>query len=202
MTDVTPEPPPAGEDAAWATIETTFAPAELRAFIGDVERMLRINPLLEIRGLAPVGASSRYRLQARNLANGRDIDVSVAVTARSDGVVLTYESGLKSATTFSVAPRPGGSLLTIREDYGGAPPEERARRLDEVDRSLVPWGEALHGYLARWQRWSWCPPWRWYMRRLWLPMRPRQRRIAWLIWLVSALELAAFLVVLALWKML
>lgn len=202
MTVPTPEPRTASEDAAWVTIETTWATEELRAFITDVERMLRINPLLEIRRLERVDAPSRYRLQARNLSNAREVDVVFMVATQGDGVALAYESGLKSTTTVAVTARPGGSLLTIREDYGGASPEERARRLDEVDRSLVPWGEALHAYLARLKRWSWLPPWRWYMRRIWLPMRPRQRRIAWLIWVISALEFAAFLVVLGLWVIL
>lgn len=202
MTVSTPGPAPAQEDAAWVTIETTWDAGDLRALLDDIERVLRINPLLEIRRFDRADAPARVRLAALDLATGREINVVFAVASRGDGVALAYESGLKSATTLTVAPRPGGSLLTIREEYAGASPEERARRLDEVDRSLVPWGEALHAYLARWQRWSRLAPWRWYMRRIWLPMRPRQRRIAWLIWVISALEFAAFLVVLGFWAML
>ena len=79
--------------------------------------------------------------------------------------------------------------------HAGLPPAERAERLHEVDKSLTAWGWALHAYLRREQRWGRYAPWRWYMRRLWLPMSPRSRRIASLLVLLTAAELVLVLLV-------
>jgi hypothetical protein len=81
----------------------------------------------------------------------------------------------------------------IVDDYEGLPEAERAARLAEVDKSLLAWGRALRKYFLRLARWSWVPGWRWYLRRVWIPMRPMARRIVWLIWIVTLLEFAFFL---------
>lgn len=57
-----------------------------------------------------------------------------------------------------------------------------------MDKSLQAWGVALRAYFLRLKRWSWLPGWRWYMRRVWVPMKPSSRRIAWLLCLITAVE--------------
>ena len=64
-----------------------------------------------------------------------------------------------------------------------------------MDKSLIQWGHALHRYLRQWKRWSGVAPWRWYMRRVWQPMRPMARRIVFLLIMVTALEFIGFLMV-------
>jgi hypothetical protein len=77
----------------------------------------------------------------------------------------------------------------------GTPAAEREARTDEVDQSLVQWGHDLHRYLARWNRWSRYAPWRWYMTRVWQPMTPMARRVVFLLIVITAMEFAAFLMV-------
>lgn len=178
-------------DSDWAsvTIETPLAPDTLRSFIDDVERLYRINPLLEIEVFAPL-ASDAYRLLARNLANGRDIDVEIDVVATEAGIEARYRRGLKSATSFRVAATGSSARLVVTESYAGSE-EERSARVAEVDTSLNAWGRALHDYLRLWHRWSWLAPWRWYMTRVWQPMRPSARRVVYMIWVISLVELIA-----------
>ena len=188
------------EDAAWVRIATPLAAADLRLFLDDIERLYRINPLLELSAFEATGGGA-YRLAARNLSNGRDIEVALAVTPRETGIDVRYSGGLKTATSFSVEPAvgEGGSHLVVTDVYESGTEAERRARAGEVDLSLNAWGRALHDYLRAWTRWSWLAPWRWYMRRVWQPMTPSARRIVWMIWVVSAFEVVALAGLLAVW---
>jgi hypothetical protein len=186
------------EDAAWVRISTTLSPADLRAFLDDVERLYRINPLLEFVTFETAG-ENRYRLAAHNHSNGQSIDSVLAVTAKESSLEIAYSQGLKTATYLRVEPKPGGSDLIVTDIYGGGSPEERRARRAEVDLSLKAWGRALYDYLRAWARWRWLAPWRWYMRRAWQPMKPSARRIVWMIWVISAIEVVALVALVAIW---
>lgn len=181
-------------DVAWVSIETRLGPAELLEFIDDVERLLRINPLLEFRKFQQTGAAS-YHVQARNLSNGHDIDALFDVRSLPNGICLDYADGIKSLTRFEVEGEGPHAMLRVSDDYAALPLEQRQQRLDEVDRSITTWGRALHDYLRQWKRWRWLPPWRWYMTRVWQPMRPSTRRIVYMIWMISLFEMAALFIV-------
>lgn len=181
----------ADRDAAWVTIETPLGVSELEAFAGDVEQLLRINPLIEFGAFEALGPG-RYRVRMRNLSNGRDDEVTLAVTRVPGGIDISYQGLLKTRTTVRIEGRDGGSRLSISDHYEGGDEASRGARLDEVDRSLTVWARALHDYLVRWRRWRWLAPWCWYMRRVWMPMKPSARRIVWLIWVISAFEVATF----------
>lgn len=190
-----PSPPPGAEDAAWAVIRTPLAPHGLRAFVADLPRLFRINPLLTFSACRI--EDGRLRLAGRNDSNGRGFDLLAEVVVTAAGAEVRYPEGLKRATRFLVEAEGSGSRLTIVDDYGGTDAAERERRLDEVDRSLVPWAEALQEYLLRWWRWGWLAPWRWYMRRVWEPMSPQARRITRWIVIITILEFVFFLFVFA-----
>ena len=202
MTAPAPQPAPRGstgyEDAAWLEITAPISAAELRNFLDDIERLYRINPQLEISAFEATGANT-YRLTARNLANGREIDVLLAVTPSDRAVEVGYSQGLKVSTSFRAEPADGGARLFVTDVYGRVSEAERRARVGEVDLSLNAWGRALHDYLRVWARWKWLAPWRWYMRRVWQPMTPSARRIVWMIWVVSAFEVAALAALLAIW---
>ena len=100
--------------------------------------------------------------------------------------IVHYSRGVKRNTRFEIASTAGGSRLRITDDYSGAAAPDTA----EVDRSLHAWGVALREYLLRERRWGWCAPWRWYMRRVWVPMKPVARRITFLILMVTLAEIA------------
>jgi hypothetical protein len=197
----TPTPTAAHDDAAWVRIETSMPAADLRVFIHDVERLYRINPLLEIAAFELVEAN-RYHLVALNQSNGVAIDVALSVTATEGAVEVAYGSGLKTATHFRVEAAPAGAHLFVTDLYGGGSADERRARAAEVDLSLNAWGRALHSYLAAWARWRWLAPWRWYMRRVWQPMKPSSRRIVWMIWVISGFEMFAVVVLLVTWSIL
>ncbi|MBW9266707.1 MAG: hypothetical protein K1565_14365 [Candidatus Thiodiazotropha sp. (ex. Lucinisca nassula)] len=181
------------EDAAWVTIETPLSPIRLQNFIGDLERLFRINSLLEFERWESVG-NDRISFEAINLSNGKHEKAELSVEHIDGGLRINYDRLLKSSTSIQVEPSiTSGSSLTITDDYSGTEETERQRRLDEVDRSLGQWGRDLHGYLRLWHRWSWLPPWRWYMQRVWQPMKPSARRITrWIVWITFA-EMAVVL---------
>ena len=186
-----------GQDAAWVTIETPFDAAELRAFLDDVERLYRINSLLVFEDWRQISATG-YQLRAKNLSNGRLLEVELEVETSGDGIVVRYADGLKTATRFRVEPQSDGpAKLIVTDDYSGSSPEEREERIAEVDKSLGEWGRNLHRYLHQWKKWSWVPGWKFYMRRVWQPMKPMARRICFILIVVTAAEFVLFLFVFA-----
>jgi hypothetical protein len=185
------------EDAAWITIETPLSPLELQLFIQDPERLFRINSLLEIYRWESMD-DGRINIEALNLSNGKRVNSELAIEAVDGGIRVSYDRLLKRSTSFQVEPSPAnGSKLIITDDYSGIAETEKRRRLDEVDRSLSQWGRDLHAYLQIWHRWSWLSPWRWYMQRVWQPMKPSARRITrWIVWITLA-EMAVALLLIA-----
>jgi hypothetical protein len=193
---VTAGVPPA--DAAWVIVDTPLSPERLVSFCADVERLYRINPYLEVRYWRPRDAS-QVEVAFRNLSNGRDVEVRCTIEKPAeDEVVVRYDRGIKSRTCFRIQPAPGGSRLTITDDYGGAAAHP-ANDTSEVDRSLHAWGVALRDYLLREARWARYAPWRWYMRRVWLPMKPAARRITFVILMVALAEIVLIALVMAIY---
>jgi hypothetical protein len=180
-------------------IDTPLSPAELRRFCGDLERLYRINPYLEIPAWQVLGPE-RFRVAWRNLSNDQAATLELHREPESeDAFSVAYSEGIKRRTRFSLETAPGGSRLVVTDDYASLPEAERASRIAEVDKSLAAWGWALHAHLRREHRWGSNPLWRWAMQRFWLPMRPGARRIVVLIVLASAAEFAFFLLVALIW---
>lgn len=182
--------PTDGENAAWVSIELPLAPQQALGYARNVERLLRLNPYLEI-GRFERTADGRYRLEGLNEMNG--LAVSCGLTFRETGAGgfrLDYDSGLKLATEVTAAPHPSGALLTIRETY--RQPQSEAE-LAQVDRSLTPWGIAIRRHLLGLARWNRLPGYRCWRERIWLDMTPRERRIVRLIAWATLFEFVVFL---------
>jgi hypothetical protein len=183
-------------DRAWVRIATGLSPAALLAFCQDAERILRINSMYEFEEWRAEG-EGRFFMQVRNLSNGHNFATHIRAEPCSDGLRIVYATGLKTATEFRVEPagpddKPaasGGGTLVVIDDYSGTPEADRRARAGEIDKSLVWWGHDLHRYLRHWARWSGFGPWRWYMHRVWLPMKPKARRITFVLIVITVFEL-------------
>lgn len=187
-----PQLPVAAEDAAWVEIETPFEKQELNDFIADIERLFRINPMLVFESFNHLG-DERYQFSARNLSNDQDWQTELTVARTAGGLDIQYLSGLKTATYLRIREKEQGTVLQIVDDYSGTPEVERQQRAGEVDHSLVPWAKYMSDYLRLWKRWSWFPVWRWYMRRVWQPMQPSARRIAYMLFWITLVEIVAIM---------
>lgn len=185
-------PEGAGEDAAWIAVPTELSSDKLVWLVGDPERLLRVNPcwVFESWSRTP---PDRFDLQVRDTVHERTWTTGGRIETLDDGFRLHYDEGLKASTRFRVETDDSGSRLWVIDDYGRLPSEERAARLDEVDRSLPAWGHALERYLAGWHRWGRHRLWRWYMERWWRRMTPLARRISRLLIWATVIEFAVFL---------
>jgi hypothetical protein len=194
-----PRPAQASEDSAWVTVPTPWPVDELRGFCGDLEMLFRLNPYYYFERWETLGPD-RFRAQFENQSNKQKLSVEIERNAGPDaGFTVLYQGSLKRRTLFVPEPATQGSQLTVIDDYAGLSHEEREQRMAEVDKSLLAWGEALRVYFLRLKRWSWIPGWRWYMRRVWAPMKPSSRRIVWLLYLITVAEFFFFLFVLLIW---
>ncbi len=188
-------PPQHSEDAAWVTIKTPFKPVQLREMLNDIERLYRINSLLVFEQWRQTGAN-QYMFRARNLSNDKMLETTLYVQSAGDVITIRYSDGLKTTTTLRIDPQPGDAAnLIVTDDYSRTSLTERQARIEEVDKSLVQWGMDLHRYFKRWKKWSWVPGWQFYMRRIWQPMKPAARRIAFLLIVITVAEFIVFLFV-------
>jgi hypothetical protein len=182
--------PAATDNAAWVDIELPLAPQQALGYARNIERLLRLNPHLEIARFE-VEADGRYRLEGLNEMNG--LAVSCGLTLQdvgADGFRLDYDGGLKLATQVTAAAHAGGALLTLRESY--RQPQSEAD-LAQVDRSLTPWGMSIRRHLLGLARWGRIPLYLWWRERFWLGMRPRERRVTRLIAWSTLIEFLVFL---------
>ena len=180
------------ENAAWASVNTPLPPEELIAFCQeDVERLFRINPYLEFKAWRTIG-ERRHTFAAVNSSRENPFEFSfeLEVDLQPDGVSIHYLEGLKRSTRFRVEPSEHGSKLTIIEDYRTPPAGATDETLLEVDRSLVTWAGDIQKFLVQWHQWQWLQPWRWYMNRVWKRMKPSGRRIAYIFWWITLVEIA------------
>ncbi|MDH3561537.1 MAG: hypothetical protein OEN52_11360 [Gammaproteobacteria bacterium] len=179
------------EDVAWASTNTPLTVSALNEFCTDIERLFRINPMLEFE-LWDSRDENHFTFAGRNISQEQPFDFQFELSVRKlgNGFRIDYDKGIKSSTTFTIEPAPQGSKLTITDSYERLPPEERSTHIHEVDKSLVLWSQYLQQYLVNWQRWSRFRLWRWYMRRVWQPMKPAGRRITYMLLWISAAEIA------------
>lgn len=187
----------AADDRAWVRLEVPQTPAALHAFLANVERLFRLNPCLEFERIEQVHADE-WHLVGRNDTNQQALDLHVtrADNVRPSLVALRYSAGIKRETRLAIEASGSGSGLTLSDHYDTPPEAERAQRLEEVDRSLLPWAAAVRAQLRRQRRCGWLPGYAW-CTRFWLSMPPRHRRVAWLLVWTTAAEFAVFVVVLA-----
>lgn len=172
-------------DAAWVVIEAAWPAERLGQFLDDVQRLYRINPFLEFRRWEE--GSQGFQAELLNHSNGQRLLLDARVTREAALVLrVDYAQGLKRSTHFVVEPTPGGSRLTVTEEYAHDAPAAP----EQVDRSLHAWGVALKDYLARERRWGRLPLYRWFMERIWLPMKPAARRITFLVLVISVADVA------------
>jgi hypothetical protein len=192
-------PPVDSTDAAWVTVPAPQPPAELAALCRDVEAIFRVNPYLYFQVWRKT-APDRYHAEFRNDSNKQELTLDLTARSGPDlGMTVEYAQGIKRRTVFTIQPSADGSCLTITDDYERLSPAEREQRASEVDKSLRAWGESLRIYFLRFRRYGWVPGWRWYMRRLWIPMKPSARRIVWLLYLITLVEFCFFLFVLTIY---
>lgn len=189
MNDLTA--PIASDDAAWSLINTPLKIDELKTFCQDIERLFRINPMLEFSRWENL-ANDSYRMSVTNISQETPfkLETELQVEHQAENITIHYSNGLKKKTVLMFEPSEQGSKLTIIDDYSGLSDEQRKSRLHEVDKSLTNWAYYLQRYLSLWQRWSRYSLWRWYMRRVWQPMKPSGRRITYMLLWITVVEIA------------
>jgi len=179
------------QDLAWASLITPLSVEALKSFCQDIERLYRINPMLEFNEWKETG-EYHFVVSGKNSSHDTPIDFQyeLEVTELADGFQLDYSKGLKSKTVLKIEAAPEGSKLTITDHYDGHSEEERKARLDEVDKSLVVWANYLQEFIISWDKWSRFALWRWYIRRIWQPMKPSGRRITYMLLWISLVEVS------------
>ncbi len=183
-------------DAAWVSFSTPFPPDVLNKHCRDIEVLYRVNPYYYFDVWNQTGANTHHA-EFENHSNKTRLSLDLSATMESGrGLTVTYAGGIKKRTVFTIEPAQDGSRMTITDDYNLLPEAEREKRQAEIDRSLKAWGESLRLYFLRLKRWSWLPGWRWYIWRVWIPMKPSARRIVWFIYLITVAEFLFFLLVL------
>jgi len=188
---------PAREDCARAETQVPIDADAMFEFVSDIERLLRLNPHLDIETWQRM--PDGIRLVAQNETTGRCIETAVRIetTPATRSILLSYADGLKRATTLGVESGDGqGCRLVVTERYPSIE-DPQDPRVADVDRSLIPWVNAIRRHLLDRKRWGWLPGYDWWAGRFMPGMPPRQRRIVRMIIWISVLEFVVFLFVAA-----
>ena len=182
------------DDAAWASIATPLSVSDLKAFCTDTERFFRINPMLEFSKWETTG-DNRYQFAGKNISQDPpfDFEFEITVNELDDGFCFEYDQGIKSSTILKIEDDPQGSKLTITDHYDRLPVGEREAHIQEVDKSIVIWAQYLQKFLVSWKTWSRFGIWRWYMKKVWQPMKPSARRITYMLLWITVIEIALIL---------
>lgn len=186
------------KDAAWASINTPCEVDELRLFCQDVERLFRINPMLHFKKWQVLGPH-RYHFSGQNLSQSVpfDFDLVMTVSQINDGFKIDYQDGLKTSTFVIIEPVDGNApwrtRLTIIDNYNTESQLVKRQQLHTVDKSITVWAEHLQQYLQSWKQWSHIGLWRWYMQKVWQPMKPAGRRITYILLWVAGMEFSLIL---------
>jgi len=189
------KPPIDSSDAAWASVPTPLTTGELTSVCQDIEVLFRLNPYYSFKKFSQSGPAT-WSADFENHSNQTSNQLELTVSRdHARAISVQYSQGIKKRTVFAIEPAGPVSKLVLTDDYEGLTAAEREQRLAEVDKSLAAWGEALRVYCIRIKRWSWLPGWRWYIRRVWIPMKPSARRIVWWLFLISVAEFFFFLFV-------
>lgn len=194
-TPVPAVPPIDSKDAAWVSIPARQSPAELAVLCSDLEAIVRVNPYYVFNEKWKRVQGNCFQLNYSNLSNLSEIEQTICIEQEAGfRWVVSYNSGIKKRTVFEISPDASGtgSVLTITDDYQGLTDEEREARKDEADKSLKAWGQALFTYFKRWSQLSWIPGWKWYTRRVWIPMKPSARRITYMLLMIEVAFIVLF----------
>lgn len=186
------------KDVAWASFNTPCSVNELTLFCQDIERLFRINPMLNFRKWQMLD-NQCYHFAGQNISQEEpfDFDLVMHVSSIGNGIKIEYHQGLKARTFFIIEPAETqtkqSAKLTIIDDYSAVSKKIRKQQLHTVDKSIAIWADHIQSYLLSWKRWSHIWLWRWYMIKIWQPMRPSGRRILYILLWVAVLEVLLIL---------
>ncbi len=184
-------------DYARAEIPVPIGADAVFEFVSDIERLFRLNPHLDIEFWRrnPDG----MLFAALNETTGRRVETAVRVESvpATRSISLVYADGLKQATTLTVEDGDGRCCRLVVTEHYPVIEDEQDPRVAEVDRSLIPWANAIGRHLLGRKRWGWLPGWRWWHEQFLTAMAPRQRRIVRMIVWIGVLEFLVFVLVAA-----
>lgn len=166
-------------------------------FVADIERLLRLNPHLAVETWQPTPDGVRFAAQNETSGRRSETTIRIETTPARRSITLAYAGGLKQATTLAVETAEGGGCLLVITEHYPIIMDAQDPRVAEVDRSLLPWIDAIRRHLLGRRRWGRLPGWRWWHESFLPGMAPRQRRIVRMIVWVGVLEFVVFVFVAA-----
>lgn len=189
---MTPDNP---ENIAWAAIYTPLEVEALHTFCEDIERLYRINPYLEFKQSIRLD-KNKFHFIGKNSSQEPAFyfDIELTLEPIDQGYLITYSNGVKSNTIVKIQtsdqPDPiSKSRLTITDIYTTKNNQFSEKELKKVDKSLLTWTKDIQKYLLSWHKWSKFKLWRWYRKKIWLPMKPIGRRITYMLLLITLIEI-------------
>ena len=181
------------QDVAWVTVPAKQSVEALSRLCEDVEAIIRVNPYYVYKNTWGRTGDNCFHTEYSNLSNEQEVSQDFCVERESPSKwIIKYKDSLKQRTILEIEATQFGSKLTIVDDYEGITEDEKETRQHEVDKSLKAWGQGLHGYFLRWHRFSWIPGWKWYTRKVWIPMKPSARRITYMLLMVELAFIGLF----------
>lgn len=181
-------------DNAWVRVEILASFDEAEAFCRNPEHLFRLNPCLDFeywQWLSPTAAKVRWFNDSNQIHFQAELVFEVLAT----GWVCHWQEGIKARTRLEILAEPCKTILMITDEYADIDEAQKRARLQEVDKSLSAWGKGVRDYFQSIARYGWIPGGRFYLSSIWLGLKPRTRRILFMLSWATVADLALFLLV-------
>lgn len=183
-------PRPGLENAAWVTIPNKLSVQELKSFCESVENLFRLNPYLKIKSWQTKDSHNAHvRWENHSSHHVFLVDTDISVDSNHQEIKIEYKNGPKKQTLLIVNAVSRGSELIIIDDYG----ENTHTSYAEIDKSLNAWGESLKQFFNHYAVIKYVPFVRLLINKVWIRMNPMARRITYILFVITTVELIALL---------
>ncbi len=183
-------PRPGLENAAWVTVPCNLDSQELASICSDVEKIFRLNPYLKIRIWQPSNIHSAHvNWENHSSHHVFVVDTNIQVQVEHNKIKIEYDSGPKKETQFLINELEKGSELIIVDDYGA----NKHTSYAEIDKSIKAWGASLNQFFSHYSVIKYIPFAKLLINKVWIRMNPMARRITYILFVITAVELLALL---------
>ena len=180
-------PKPEFENAAWVTIPTQLDVNTLYAFCLNPEKLFRLNPYLKIFSWQATGSEADVHWQNHSDGDIQEVNTRLSIEKKEQEICVHYQAGIKEASYFIVEPNNDVANLIIVDRYAS----DVADQNSQVDKSIHAWGEALNRFFKHYKYLRHLPLMEKVIDRFWIKLSPMARRITYILFVISLVEMVA-----------
>ncbi len=180
-------PKPEFTNAAWVRVPTQLDERSLFFFCLQVEKVFRLNPYLRIHHWVEYNDSTDVAWENSSHHVPLKQNTRITISADANEICIRYQSGAKIETYFIIEKNKQEADLIIVDRY-----QDNAKgSSSEIDKSIHAWGESLFRFFNHYQYLRRIPLIDKVINRFWIKLSPMARRITYILFIITVVEMIA-----------